>query len=220
MLSKVTSDILVELEMANSLLEDALLTEIHGNGDSQQEKYYMEGAIEHLIATDNRLGKAIDCIDHLLAKMERLNFQDTAELDQMIELENAFLAQRIIPERCSAWKGAITTIEEGGFRKIFYQFHSSLEEIKEDLGVLIEVFYECQKYATEGSLLQAIESNEIPLRQNFVRVYVAYLNFSATFACSSIISTELYLKTQGYPSLAESLISSKEKLLKASSGIY
>ena len=112
MLSKVISDILAEFGTANSLLEDALLTEINGGGESEQEKYYMEQATEHLITTKNKLERAIDCIDHLLLKMEKLDFQDSEELDTITELENNLLSQQIIPERCSAWEEAVATIRQ------------------------------------------------------------------------------------------------------------
>ena len=212
MLSKIQSDILAEFETANSLLEDALLTEING-GESEQEKYYMEQATEHLIISKKRLERAINCIGHILVKMDRLDFQDNNELNQIAELENSLLPQQIIPKKSSAWKEAVATITQDGFRGIFYQFRSSLEEIKEDLKTLIEIFYDCQKYAKEGNLLMAIESNELPVRQNFVKVYLAYLDFSAIFTCSSIVSTELHLKTNGYPSLASTTVfSEKEKI--------
>ena len=213
MLSKVTSDILREFETANSLLEDALLTEINGGG-SEQEKYYMEQATEHLITTKNRVERAIDCIDYLLLKMERLDFQDSEELDNITELENNLLSKQIIPERCSAWKEAVATIRQDGFRGIFYRFRSSLEKITEDLKALIEIFGKCQNYAKEGNLLMAIESNELSVRQNFVKVYLAYLDFSAIFACSSIVSTELHLRTQGYPSLAITIVSPEKEVVK------
>jgi hypothetical protein len=218
MLSKVTSDILREFETANSLLEDALLTEING-GESEQEKYYMEQATEHLITTKNRLVRAIGCIDHLLLKMEKLDFQDSEELDIIAELESNLLLQQIIPERCSAWKEAVATIEQEGFRGIFYRFRISLEKITEDLKTLIEIFGKCQNYAKEGNLLMAIESNELPVRQNFVKVYLAYMDFSAMFACSSLVSTELHLKTSGYPSLAITAVSPEKEAVKVLSEI-
>ena len=214
MLSKVISDILAEFGTANSLLEDALLTEINDGGGSEQERYYMEQATEHLITTKNKLDRAIDCIDHLLLKMEKLDFQDSEELDTITELESTLLSQQIIPERCSAWEEAVATIRQEGFRGIFYRFRSSLEKITEDLKALIEIFGECQNYAKEGNLLMAIESNELPLRQNFVKVYLAYLDFSAIFACSSIVSTELHLRTYGHPSLAITTVSPEKEVVK------
>ncbi|NQE46173.1 hypothetical protein C5S31_09155 [ANME-1 cluster archaeon GoMg2] len=108
----------------------------------------------------------------------------------------------------------IATIDENGFRGIFYRFRSSLEIITADLKALIKIFGKCQNYAKEGNLLIAIESNELPLRQNFVKVYLAYLDFSAIFACSSIVSTELHLRTYGYPSLAITTVSPEKEVAK------
>ena len=75
--------------------------------------------------------------------MDRLDFQDSEALDQIVELENSLFSQQIIPRKCSAWKEAVATIRQGGFRGIFYRFRSSLEEITEDLKALIEIFGKC-----------------------------------------------------------------------------
>ncbi len=202
MLSKATSDILAKLEIANSLLEDVLLAELNGENKSR----YMKDILKYLIESKNKTEEALKYINCILVKMDKLKFQDSEMLNEILALKDAFIELEIIPRReFSAWEITASILEKEGFKGIFIYFHKLLEKIKENLQELIELFVKGQEYTEKGNLLEAIETNELPIRQSFVKVYLAYLDFSAIFTCSSIISTEVYLRTNGYPSLLSDL---------------
>jgi len=203
LMSKITSEGLAAIETGNSFLEDALLAEVNGNGTEQN--YYLDKAIMKLVEAENTITEFIKCVDNLLIKMDYLAFQDEDYFHTVDfqSFQNSMIQLKIILPNSRAWEVAQNTIQEKGFRGMFQIFKSTMAGIKNNIVKLRETFSLCSESGRLGNLVKSIEENKIPLRQDFSRVYLAWLEFSAIFTCSSLISTELHLRRQGFKSMMD-----------------
>lgn len=71
---------------------------------------------------------------------------------------------------------------------------------------LIATLQECRRIAeTDGgnAMANAIENNEVPLRQFYAQVFSLWNTLHAMFLYSALMMTELFYRTNGYPSLTE-----------------
>lgn len=204
LMSKTTSEGLAALEIANSFLEDALLVEIYG-GRVEQSCFCLNRSITKLTEVEGITNEILKCIEILLVKMDYLAFQDEnyCQMVNFQDFRDSMIQSKIIIPESKAWKLAQKTIQERGFRGMFLVFKSKIAEIQQHTARLKETFLLCYEAAQHGNLVKNIEENKISLRQDFARSYLAWLEFSAIFTCSSLISTELHLRRQGFKSMMQ-----------------
>ena len=78
--------------------------------------------------------------------------------------------------------------------------------LEEPTSRLIEVLQQCLELSEKQSgrdMADAIENNELPLRQFYAQVFSTWNSLHAMFLYSSLIMTELFYKINAYPSLVE-----------------
>ena len=71
---------------------------------------------------------------------------------------------------------------------------------------LVATLLECQRIAeTEGgrAMADAIENNEVPLRQYYAQVFSLWNTLHAMFLYSALMMTELFYRVNAYPSLLD-----------------
>ncbi len=71
---------------------------------------------------------------------------------------------------------------------------------------LITVISECRRLAEqegEDAFVDAVELNQLPLRQCYARVFSLWNHLDAMFLYSALMTTELFYRANGFPSLVE-----------------
>jgi len=76
-------------------------------------------------------------------------------------------------------------------------------KLKEPTDDLIHVFETMKEAAERDILIDAVEENQIPMRQYFARLFSRWYYLSTMFLYSALISTELAYQEQGYGTLTE-----------------
>jgi len=203
-LSRSISRARAHFELANVAFENALLSEM-------DDKVEVVSALNRCISLLNicvvDLEEAGSNLAKLLKKMDERDFQDLSSL-QETDIESLgqtlFKGERLAT--LTTWRRASSIIRKGGYRAMMKVIDGEINALLSEIKNLSDAFGELRTKFPSIGIGTVLEQN-LPgnIRLQFAAVYSHWTEFSSLFLCSSLISTELSYKEQGYRTLSESI---------------
>lgn len=207
MLSNTMTSSLSACLKSNSLLEDAMLTEMTIEASLYRPlhhaSYFVRRSIREMQESLSLLDECIDNCYDMIQRMRETEFH-SPQLIAKVSLDmlgEALYAQKMIPNQ-DLWKYLSQVLTHGGFEKLFKQYIKSFEELKKLTQDVIDILGDAEKLTKNGSLVWKVERNEFRLRQPFAKLFTAWNNLFALFLSSAMASTEIHLTEKDFPSLA------------------
>ncbi|HSW09864.1 MAG TPA: hypothetical protein VLK32_03050 [Bacillota bacterium] len=210
---------LVHVHEANIALERAFLAvccspdflmPVSG-GDSDNGLVGRRAAAEHLARGEQRLQASLSSIhevlvgyEDLLNKMEEAGYSGNPLAQKLgqLALADRFTGVVIEPEVLDGpWRRVETWMQYGNLPEAFRREAEEFARLREVTEDLLRAWHKCQEAAEEGTLVDAVETNTIPLRRHFARLFSRRYYVATLFLYSALISTELAYMEQGLPSL-------------------
>lgn len=161
-----------------------------------------EAIIVSLENSIKALKRADQDFRQLAAKMDNLNFISKPSTLDFEQLAKKWEHENFISDD-KAWKEITGTYKEGGFRKALYVLQLKFVAVNKETRNLLAVIKNHRASAERGLFMSDVEENKIPLRQQFAKILTRWNEALNLFRYSSLISTEIYLHDEGYPSLSE-----------------
>ncbi len=215
-LSQKVGEGFIEVLAANNHLENAIMIGMH-KLHVEDVAFEINGTVEeHVALTVSALQKSLRILSiipagfqKLIAVAEQIGYKGNPHVGQLdsYNLEKSFQGSLIQPHVNKAvWDELHSHIKNHNILKTLEWESKQFESLSCPTQSLIKVMEESKEVAIrEGNdaFVNAIENNEIPLRQYYAQVFSQWNNLHAMFLYSSLIMTELFYRLNGYPSLTE-----------------
>ena len=122
-----------------------------------------------------------------------------------LHLQKQFEGSLILPYSNSAvWEELETRIAQSNILDTLRWESQQFSKLEEPTDYLIGIVQSCKNLCErdgEKALVDAIENNEVPLRQFYAQVFSLWNHLHAMFLYSALIMTELFYRVNAYPSL-------------------
>jgi hypothetical protein len=213
-LSRCVGDGFSHVLRANSELENAIIVgmdRLHVNALApdlpDSALAYLGRSIEHLRASLAMLPEIEAGYDNLLDAARAENYQgnplasDLPRFDLAASFEGGLVTPAI---NRAAWDELEARIADQNILGTLAWEATCFTALAEPTISLIEVIEECRLIAGRDgarAMVEAIELNELPLRQRFAPVFSRWNHLHAMFLYSALIMTELFYRTNAYGTL-------------------
>lgn len=215
-LSQKVGEGFIDVLAANNHLENAIMLgmkKLH----VEDVALGIEGTVEeHVALTIASLNKSLMALSlipsgfqRLITLAEQIGYKGNPHVGQMdtYNLEESFQGVLIQPHINKAvWDELYTQIKNNNILKTLEWESEQFKSLTHATENLISVMEESKEIAIqEGdeAFVNAIENNEIPLRQYYAQVFSHWNSLHAMFLYSALIMTELFYRLNDYPSLTE-----------------
>jgi hypothetical protein len=201
---------------ANNVLETAIIlgmAKLNMGPFAQAVEGSPEAALSSVTAklqqSWDKLGDIAAAYDHLLEACRTDGYLGNPHAHQLdsFRLEARMSGILIQPAvNREAWSELYTRIKRDNILVTLAWEREQFLELLAPTEQLIRVIEHCASVAhSHGAarMVEAIEHNEIPLRQYYARVFSRWNHMHAVFLYSALIMTELFYATYEYPSLLE-----------------
>lgn len=178
---------------------------------------------EHIEKTITALSQSVDTLEKIQLGFTRL--QEVAEIIRYKgnplsptikehQLKEKFEGVLVKPY-CNGkiWEELENHIQEDNILNTLKWEADQFKELCSPTEHLISILLECKRIAqSEGgqAMADAIENNEVPLRQYYAQVFSLWNTLHAMFLYSALMMTELFYQVNAFPSLLEFDPASKE----------
>ncbi len=224
-LSQKVGEGFIEVLSANNHLENAIIlgmNKLH----VEDVTHDIEGTVQqHIVRATETLKQSLVILklippgfQRLLDVSHKIGYKGNPFADQLdsYELEKAFEGKLILPNiNKEVWTTLHTQIKKKNILETLSWESKQFECLVPDIEALVSVMEECNSIATnEGyeAFVNAIENNEVPLRQLYARVFSQWNYLHAMFLYSALIMTELFYQLNNYPSLLDFYPETKKEI--------
>lgn len=206
----------VSVLTANNHLEDAIMLGM--------DKLHVEYLAASLSGTPvEHLNKTIDCLRRSINELTevQIGFKrllDVAALEgykgnplastlPSLQLKNGFEGVLVKPfANTRVWAELEGRIQRHNILDTLAWEAEQFMQLDDPTRDLIATLEECRRIAIEEggkTMADAIENNEVPLRQHYAQVFSIWNTLHAMFLYSALMMTELFYRVNAYPSLLE-----------------
>lgn len=213
-LSQRVGEGLVHVLRSNSELENAIMSGMaHLHVETLAPPLplaaaeYLAEAISELETSLGIISEIKTAYRNLLEAAQAENYTGNPLASQLpsFRLDQAFHGNLIIPAmNSSAWKELEARISSDNILSTLEWEATQFDALREPTSQLIQVLAEAQSLAETGggrAMVEAIECNELPLRQRFARVFSLWNHLHALFLYSALAMTELFYRTNSLGTL-------------------
>lgn len=213
-LSQRVGEGFLEVLKANNHLEDAIMLgmdKVHIEDFASSLGGSMSEHIEATIHALRRSKVSLDAIPtgykRLIDIAAKIGYKGNPHVSQLnaLDLYTRFEGALIRPAiNENAWRELHEMIRTRNILDTLAWEAEQFSSLGSDTDALIATIEQCREInATSGGneFVNAIENNEIPLRQHYARVFSRWNHLHAMFLYSALIMTELFYKLNNYPSL-------------------
>lgn len=220
LLSKKVTEAFVATHMANIMIEHVLIAssnegdylipkEVRNQiNDLAKAQFYLSEAIRQLEEALKGLEEVDEMYDLLIDALAQDGYQGNPLAPRIydLHLREQFDGTIILPHLLvDVWDEIASKIEAENLPATF-QFEQSLfRNLQPLIYDLLDVLKRAREVVGSGQFIEALESNTLPLRTYFARVFSYLYYVMTTFLYSTLISTELFYQSEGLPSLVEPL---------------
>ena len=213
-LSQKVGDGFSEVLRANSELENAIIAgmehlhvECLASSVTESSEEYLERAITLLsrsLETETLIQRGYV---NLLSAAAEENYKGNplASRVRSFELPAQFSGTLVLPfANPVAWEAIESRVEEMNILDTLRWEATEFAKLKDPTSALITVLDQClELILTSGArrFVEAVECNEIPLRQVYARVFSMWNYLHAMFFYSALIMTELFYRTNSFGTL-------------------
>lgn len=168
---------------------------------------YLGDAIDHLEASVATLSAIDVAFANLLAAAEAENYHGNPLASQIASfgLVDSFAGGLIAPAvNREAWDELEARIADQNILKTLVWEAECFKDLREPTESLIEVLEQCRAMSLSAgarAMVEAIECNEVPLRQRFAPVFSRWNHLHAMFLYSALAMTELFYLTNSFGTL-------------------
>ena len=213
-LSKKQSEGLIAVLEANNHLEDAIISAmgrlhveefVPKSGDTPTD--HLTLTLEKLRASLTKLDDIARAYDNLLDAAAKENYTGNPLASKLkdLDLSGQFAGVLIQPHvNRPAWEGVEARIQEDNILAALRWEKDQFELLRQPTHDLIECIAASASILTAtgaSRFVKAIEMNEVPLRQRYAKVFSLWNNLDAMFLYSALMMTELFYRSNGFPSL-------------------
>jgi hypothetical protein len=206
-LSKHLSLAYAHLELGNAALEDILIGELSPDHDSAAAMTCYDRLNAEMSASITELGRVQLSLADLRQQMDDTGFVDLPTLQRidLTAIGAALAFQGMVSP--SAWKSVQERMTSRGFYEMIRYFDNDITEL---LGLTRKLWQDkfrdhLKHPVAEGKLTDIVEENAPgSFKREFAAVYTKWIEFSAVFLASSLMSTELWYAFTGKGSLVPS----------------
>jgi hypothetical protein len=198
-----------ELENAIMAAMDRLHVEAMAPAPDRTPSEYLGTAIDKLTRSIGIVDEIQDAYANLLDAAAAENYTGNPLVSKLksFRLDEAFSGDLVIPAlNASAWKPLEDRISEDNILKTLEWEATEFKRVVQPTKALIAVLNECVAIDREdGSrrMVEAIECNEVMLRQEFARVFSCWNHLHGLFLYSALAMTELFYRTNDFGSLLD-----------------
>lgn len=213
-LSQRVGDGFSQVLRANSELENAIIVgmdRLHVEGFVSDLPFsadeYLSKSIEHLRASIATVGEIEAGFANLLdaAKMENYLGNPLASKVADFRLAEKFAGRLVVPAINQAvWDELEARIAKDNILKTLAWEAAQFGELRAPTVLLLDVLEKCKTIAQrdgERAMVEAVECNELPLRQRFAPVFSRWNHLHAMFLYSALMMTELFYLTNSFGTL-------------------
>ncbi len=196
-MSRAMSLAFISVELANVALEDLIITELGGDrGDHEPIVTHLNQSVQHL----NDMGSALF---RLTEQMQKESFLDLPSL-KTTDLHQFGLSAKSEELHTSKddWAVAEMTMRNHGFwgmTELFEHKIKQLSSLTSELAVCVQACSEQRK--SSGMHVELEENGQFNFKPEFAKLYTAWSSFQQVFLASSLISTELWYRFNGFGTL-------------------
>lgn len=228
-LSQKLGEGFVEILQSNNELENAIISamdHLHVEGIASATKSpteYLNSTILHLETSLQKVAELQEAYKHLLdaARLENYKGNPLASMVRDFDLSTKFSGTLVLPAVNEiAWQGVESRVKEENILKTLEWESSEFSKLAEPTKVLIAVIRDANVLfdkSGKGAFIEAIELNQIPLRQCYARVFSMWNHLHAMFLYSALMMTELFYRSNGIQSLLETSAADQSALDRAAS---
>lgn len=215
-LSRQIGEGIIAVQRANSHLEDAIMLALGRLHITDLVPSLSGAPAEHLELSTGALQLSLTALDNIDVGFQRLasvaekigyTGNPLAKSVRGFDLDKLFSGHLILPSiNIQVWSELLQHIEGDNILKTLEWERSQFRVLAGPTADLIASTAECQRIAsTDGSdaFATAVESNAVPFRQYYARVFSLWNHHHAMFLYSALIMTELFYRVNGYASLAD-----------------
>jgi len=184
------------VELADGALEDVISTELNGiKGNSKPIISQLKMSLSHLKDTAESLSglcqQMLHESFHVLPSLEKTNLANLGR----------FAEDKGIHPSSSDWAIAAETMHKQGFWGMISIFEKKIEEIDIMTQALIGKVSKCSQPTDSSGMLE--ENSNLDFKWEFAKLNTAWTSFQQVFLASSLISTELWCRSNGFGSLLQ-----------------
>lgn len=213
-LSQKLGEGLIEVLQSNNELENAIIVGMEflhvvhvGASPTESAQYYINKSIENLQKSLQTVDRIQHAYTNLLdaAAIEGYRGNPLASRIGEFDLSDALSGTLILPAvNQVAWKAVEAKVETSNILAALAWEAEQFSAVRDPTERLISVLQECLKLADQSGarvMVEAIEKNEVALRQEFAKVFSLWNHLHAMFLYSAVMMTELFYMTNDYGSL-------------------
>lgn len=197
-LSRTKSLAYLYLELANTALEDLLLSEL----DGQQGN--LSPIMDNLHRSQESLVEFRKFITEMREKMIEYDYHD---LPTLLSTNLNIVGEQLVAKGCldaKAWQYACNIMLTGGFNAMLNDFDRSALELMTISTNLARQISQHELSAVAGNLHFVLEENHVGnFKVEFAQLYTKWNEFSRYFLASSLLSTELWYRHQNTGTILE-----------------
>jgi len=215
-LSQRVGEGFVSVLEANNHLENGIMLGM--------KKLHVEDLAASLIgAPGDHVAKTIQCLERSVKTLSEIEIgfkrlSDVATIEgykgnplasklSSLQLKAGFEGILVRPyANARIWNELEARIQHNNILDTLAWESEQFKQLEEPTRNLMATLLECQRIAeTEGghAMADAIENNEVPLRQYYAQVFSLWNTLHAMFLYSALMMTELFYRANAYPSLLE-----------------
>jgi len=204
LLSRAACEGLVAVHQANIAIEDAILADL--SGQSEISASHVTKAIELMTTAVDKVDAIVTSYDRMIEAARTSGYEGNPLASRVTEVVSRDLFERrVLPPSIvePAWGELVERISRDNLLPTFRWEQEQFKALRTPMHALIDVLRECRVSAEQGSLVQMVEHNRIPLRQRFMPVFSRWHYLVTMFLYSAAICTELYYHSDGLGTLVE-----------------
>lgn len=215
-LSRQIGEGIIAIQQANNYLEEAIIIAL--------ERRHIEDLVPANTATPAAaLTSSIGALSESLAALQRIDIgfnriaivaekvgytgNPLARSVRTFDLDAAFTGRLLLPNiNRSVWDELLRHIEQENILGALEWERLQFRCLRNPTHELIASTEGCREIAEKRGAVAfaaAVETNTIPLRQHYARVFSLWNHHDAMFLYSALVMTELFYRANGYSSLTE-----------------
>lgn len=177
-----------------------------GLADPEGAVSFLDQGIEYLRTSLKKIDEIAEAYNILLNKAVELGYTGNPLAPQLSELglkeslEGKILQPKVVSP---IWEEIEGRFQRDNLLETFRYEQREFAKLEKPTNDLIAVFEACKPAAKQGTLIEEIEDNKIPMRQYFGRLFSQGYYLATLFLYSSLICTELCYRSEGLDSLGE-----------------
>jgi hypothetical protein len=175
---------------------------------------YLDATVARLQESISKVLEIRDAYRHLLEAAAQENYRGNplASKVESFNLASKFSGTLILPApNDHAWRGVESRVKDTNILQTLEWESSEFEKLIEPTAALIAVIKEAKALLQKSgkrAFIEAVECNQIALRQHYARVFSMWNHLHAMFLYSALMMTELFYRSNGFQSLLEESTSS------------